>query len=43
MELMVMVLMLLGVAMLGARRLESEFDRESKLQPEPVKISRKAN
>ena len=42
MELMVMVLMLLGVAMLGARRLESEFDRESKLQPEPVKISREA-
>ncbi len=43
MGLMLMVTVLLGVAMLGARRLESEFERESKLQPEPVKVSRRAD
>ncbi len=43
MELMLMVMGLLGVAVLGARRLESEFERESKLQPEPVKVSRQAD
>ena len=42
MELMLAVMLLLGAAILGAWRLESEFDRESRLQPasEPTEPAR---
>ena len=36
MELMLAVMILLGAAVIGAWRLESEFDRESHLQPESL-------